>query len=82
MRILIFIGVFLFAFAVTMIAVYVITGGTPDTLIISVFGVCGSECGAMAWIKNTKEKQQERKEFLEDRAHQEELEKQRGEREL
>lgn len=66
-RILVFIAIFLLAFTVAMTAIYILTGGIPDTLCTCVFGVCGGECGVMGWIKTTKDKQRERKEILEDR---------------
>ena len=39
-----------------MIVLFCKYGSTPDVLIGCVFGVCGTECGALAWIKNAKEK--------------------------
>jgi len=76
--ILAFIAAFLLAFIVTMIILYYITGAIPDTLCTCVFAVCGGECGVMGWIKTTKERQRDRQYELEDRKHQEDLEKQRG----
>lgn len=64
--ILLVIGVILLSFTVTMIIIYVFTGSVPDTLITCVFATLGGECGAMAWIKTTKERRQERKWQLED----------------
>lgn len=64
--VLIIIGVALFAFTVAMIIIYVNIGSVPDTLITCVFAALGGECGAMAWIKTTKERRQERKWQLED----------------
>lgn len=56
----------MFVFVVRMIEVYELTGGVPDTLIVSVFGVCTGECGIMGWIKSSKERKQDRKWAKED----------------
>jgi hypothetical protein len=69
--VLVFIAVFLLVFIVSMIRLYYLTGGIPDTLCTCVFAVCGGECGVMGWIKTTKEKQKERQEYLADRRHNE-----------
>lgn len=76
--VLVAIAVFLVAFVAAMIALYCATGGIPDTLCTCVFAACGGECGVMGWIKTTKERQRNRQYELEDRKHQEDLEKQRG----
>lgn len=65
--ILIIVGIVLIAFTVTMIIVYVHTGGIPDTLCTCVFAALGGECGVMGWIKTTKDRHRERKYELEDR---------------
>lgn len=65
--ILILMGVFLLAFIITMVVVFVRQGSIPDTLVVSVFSLCGGECGIMGWIKNHKEKVQDRKWELDDR---------------
>ncbi len=65
--ILALLGVFLLAFIVAMIVIFVRQGSTPDILIGGVFTLCGTECGIMGWIKNHKEKAQTRKWELEDR---------------
>lgn len=54
--VLVIIALIVVAFTVTMIIVYVKTGGVPDTLIGCVFAACTGELGVMGWIKNTKEK--------------------------
>lgn len=69
--VLVFIAIFLFAFVVTMIILYYITGAIPDTLCTCVFAACGGECGVMGWIKTTKERQRDRQYELEDRKHEE-----------
>lgn len=67
MNIILFVvGVVLLVFTVTMIIIYINTGAVPDTLITCVFATLGGECGAMAWIKTTKERKQEREWQLED----------------
>lgn len=60
-------GAFLLAFIVAMIAVFVVCGAIPDSLVNGVFLLCGGECGVMGWIKNNKERSQLRKWELEDR---------------
>ena len=55
-RILIILGIFLFLFVITMIVIFCVKGATPDTLIMSVFGLCAVEGGVMGWIKTRKEK--------------------------
>ena len=72
------IAVFLLLFIVVMVWLYYQTGAIPDTLCTCVFAACGGECGVMGWIKTTKERQRERQYELEDRKHQEDLEKQNG----
>ena len=64
--ILIVIAVALTAFTVEMIAVFKETGMIPDTLVMCVFAALGGECGAMAWIKTTKERRQDREWQIED----------------
>ena len=60
-KILIILGAFLLCFIVTMIAIFIVTGSTPDTLIQCVFGLGGLEGGVMGWIKTTKERRQDRR---------------------
>lgn len=67
--VLIFIALFLLAFTAVMIWLHVSTGAIPDTLCTCIFAACGGECGAMAWIKTTKERQRERSYELEDREY-------------
>ena len=52
----------------------------PDTLVTCVFAALGGECGAMAWIKTTKERRQDREWQKQDEAEarrREALERQR-----
>ncbi len=64
--ILVFIAVVLVAFTVEMIILYRETGAIPDTLCTCVFAALAGECGAMAWIKTTKERRTEREWQLQD----------------
>lgn len=72
---LLFVAVSVVVFTVVMIDLFKTYGAIPDTLCVSVFGVLGGECGALAWIKNTKEKHRDRKVELEDRKYYEDKEK-------
>ena len=65
--ILVIVAVLLIAFTVEMIRIFRETGMIPDTLCTCVFAALGGECGAMAWIKTSKERRRERKWELEDR---------------
>lgn len=65
--ILVVIAVALTAFTIEMIRIFRETGMIPDTLCTCVFAALGGECGAMAWIKTSKERRRERKWELEDR---------------
>jgi archaellum biogenesis protein FlaJ (TadC family) len=63
----------LIVFTITMILLYIFTGGTPDTLIISFFGAFTGECGFMGWIKTVKENNKKRAQQLEDEKRQRDL---------
>lgn len=65
------IGIALLAFTVKMILLFEQTGAIPDTLCTCVFSCLGGECGAMAWIKTTKDRQQARRWEIADREHME-----------
>lgn len=54
-------------FTICMIIIFIIKDSIPDTLCTCVFGFIGFECGAMATIKGTKERQETRRWELEDR---------------
>lgn len=58
--VLVMLAIFLVSFTVVMIFLYATTGAIPDTLCTCVFAISGGECGAMAWIKNAKERYKER----------------------
>lgn len=66
---LIFIASMLLIFTITMIVIFCIYGAIPDTLCACFFSVLGTECGAMAWIKTTKERARERSFELQDRKY-------------
>lgn len=66
---LIFVAILLIAFTVIMIVIFCIYGAIPDTLCACFFSVLGTECGAMAWIKTTKERHRERSFELQDRKY-------------
>lgn len=66
---LIFIALLLIAFTALMIVIFCIYGAIPDTLCACFFSVLGTECGAMAWIKTTKERHRERSFELQDRKY-------------
>ena len=55
-KIIVFIMVFLLLFIASCLIIIAKTGVEPSTLILSVFGFCGFECGIMGWIKTTKTK--------------------------
>ena len=65
--ILAIIAIALTAFTIEMIVIFRETGTIPDTLCACVFTALGGECGAMAWIKTSKERRQDRKWAREDR---------------
>lgn len=65
--ILIIIAAVLVVFTVVMIMTFHTQGAIPDTLVTCVFAALTGECGAMAWIKTTKEKKQDREWANEDR---------------
>lgn len=75
--ILIVVAVALVAFTLEMLAIYRETGAIPDTLCTCVFAALGGECGAMAWIKTTKERRTARKWQREDQAREERLQRER-----
>lgn len=54
-RILLVLGVFLLVFVAVMVALFAIFQAVPDTLIVSVFGCAGLECGVMGAIKTRKD---------------------------
>ena len=71
--ILIVVAVALVAFTLEMLRIYRETGGIPDTLCTCVFAALGGECGAMAWIKTTKDRQKDRQWQREDQDREERL---------
>ena len=71
--ILIVVAVALVVFTLEMLRTYRETGGIPDTLCTCVFAALGGECGAMAWIKTTKDRQKDRQWQREDQDREERL---------
>lgn len=65
--ILIVLGIALAVFTIAMIIVFCLYQSVPDTLVGCVFGAITGECGFMALIKGTKERQETRRWELEDR---------------
>lgn len=61
--ILVLIGITVLIFTITMIWIYLITGGIPDTLCTCFFVACTGECGFMGWIKTAKVRQLEKEEM-------------------
>ncbi len=68
--ILVIIGVTTLIFTITMIWIYLITGGIPDTLCTCFFVACTGECGFMGWIKAAKVRYQEHEWQLEEEERQ------------
>ena len=73
--ILVVVAVSLAAFTLEMIAIFKETGTIPDTLCTCVFAALGGECGAMAWIKTTKDRHTDRAWQREDQDREERLHK-------
>lgn len=76
--ILIIVAVALVVFTLEMIAIFKETGAIPDTLCTCVFAALGGECGAMAWIKTTKERKTDRQWQREDQDREERLQKEKA----
>ncbi len=72
-KVLIIIAVFLLVFVGVLLWLYYATGAIPDTLCTCVFAICGGECGVLGWIKTNKDRQRDRKYELEDREHEEKM---------
>lgn len=60
-------------FTYIMIKLYITTLAIPDTLCISVFGVLGGELGILGYIKSNKDREETRRQELEDRKYFEKL---------
>ena len=58
--ILIFLAIATIIFVVDMRNIFLKTGAIPDVLVTCFFAAVFGECGAMAWIKTSKEKNAER----------------------
>lgn len=70
--ILVILAIALLVFTIDMRNTFKEKGSVPDVLVTCVFGALVGECGAMAWIKTTKDKISERKQRLRDRTHENE----------
>ena len=57
--ILVIVGISVLIFTITMIWLYIMTGGIPDTLCTCFFVACTGECGFMGWIKTAKTRYRE-----------------------
>jgi hypothetical protein len=55
-KVIIAVYVTLILFTITMIALFLIKGSVPDSLITCVFAACSVECGALGLIKHGKVK--------------------------
>lgn len=66
--VLIIIGITTAVFVSVMIWLYYLFQSVPDSLIAAYFAFVGGECGVMGWIKNVKEKKQDRQWAKEDKA--------------
>lgn len=62
-------------FTAVMIVIYLKTYAVPDSVVVAVYAILGGECGLLAMIKNTKEREETRRQELEDRKHFEKLNK-------
>ena len=71
---LVVVCVIMLAFTTVMIWIFCRYGAVPDTLVVSVYGVLGGECGFLAMIRTAKERNRDRKNELEDRAYAERYE--------
>lgn len=54
--VLIILAIFIVAFTCTCLWMFYHDKQVPDSLITCVFGLCGTECGVMGWIKSMKTK--------------------------
>lgn len=67
--VLIILGLLVVLFTVTMIQIYIKTGGIPDTLCGCFFTAATGEFGVMGWIRTTKDRDTRRRYDLEDREY-------------
>lgn len=65
--ILIIVAIVLVSYTVATLIIFVRVGSEPSTLTTCIFAACTGELGVMGWIKNTKDRQRERKWEKEDR---------------
>ena len=64
--ILIILGISIVLFVLKMINLFEQYGSIPDSLVTCFFAVVGGECGAMAWIRTTKDAKRAREWQLQD----------------
>lgn len=55
-KVLIGMFAFLILFVIANLIIFIVKGSVSDTLILSVFGMCGIEGGILGWIKTLDEK--------------------------
>lgn len=67
--------ILIIAFTVTMLIIYMKTYNVPDSVVIAVYGILGSETGLLAYLKSAKEREITRRQELEDRKYYNKLEK-------
>lgn len=65
--ILIIVAIVLVSYTVANLIIFLRVGSEPSTLTTCVFAAATGELGVMGWIKNTKDRQRERKWEKEDR---------------
>lgn len=54
--VLIILAIFIVTFTITCLWLFYLDKQVSDALIMGVFGLCGSECGVLGWIKVIKTK--------------------------
>jgi len=57
--VLIILAIFIVIFTIVCLWLFYLYQSVPDTLVTCVFGLCGSECGVLGWIKVMKTKYKE-----------------------
>lgn len=67
--------ILIIAFTITMLVIYMKTYSVPDSVVIAVYGILGSETGLLAYLKQSKEREITRRQELEDRKYYEKINK-------
>lgn len=57
--VLIILAIFIVTFTIACMWLFYLYQSIPDTLVTCVYGLCGSECGVLGWIKVMKTKYKE-----------------------